>query len=96
VPISISIVPDRSGVLDKDHLSIAGMIMPASLALKLDQVEDAAVVEIVGGRGVIGLIIERHLEGVLMVTFEAFEREAEFSFLKDGSHGGAAAGGRRE
>jgi hypothetical protein len=93
---SAPIVPDGGSVLDKHHLSIAGVLVSAAFALELDQIEDTAVVEVVRGRRIIGLIVESHLEGMLMLAFQAFQREAEFPFLKDGTHSGAAAGGRRE
>jgi hypothetical protein len=72
--MSGSIVPDRGGVLDVEHLAIAGMVMTTPLTPELDVIHDAAVVEIVLGCRIVRLIEKRELQWMLMPAFEALQR----------------------
>jgi hypothetical protein len=72
------------------------MLMTAAFALEADVIHDSAVIEVMRRCRIVRLIEEGEFQRMLMLAFQAFQGESELSFLKYGTHSGAAAGRRRE
>jgi hypothetical protein len=80
-------VPDSRNVFEEHDVAVAGMVVPTALTLKLNQIHCTAVIEIVLRRRIVGLIKERKLKRMLMLAFEALQRQPELPFLDDRTGG---------